>query len=102
MYAQFDIRFRSSTCKGQLCSSLAVAVQTFYSQSFCSGPAFSVFRYPVQGECLRAMNGTQDLVASGDDANISLYDYGGSDNCQPGPGTRVRSYSITNLLCYPL
>lgn len=102
MYAQFDIRFRSNTCKGQLCSELAIAVQTFYNQAFCSGPAYSIFRYPVQGECLRAINGTQDLVAAGDDVNISLNDYGGSDNCKGGPGIRTRTYSITNEFCYPL
>lgn len=102
MYAQFDIRFRSSTCKGQLCSSLAIAVQTFYTQSFCSGPAHSVFRYPVQGECLRATNGTQDLRASSDDSNITLKDYRGGDDCKASPGIRVRTYSINNRNCYPL
>lgn len=102
MYAQFDIRFRSSTCKGPKCSKLAIAVQTFYNQASCTGPAYSIFRYPVQGECLRAFNGTQDLVASGDDRNISLTDYGGSDTCKFESGVRLRTYSITNENCYPL
>jgi len=103
MYAQFDIRFRSNTCQGQLCSNLAIAVQTFYTQSFCAGPAFAIFRFPVQGECLRAMNGTQDLTASGDDSNISLVDYGGGDDCNGArAGVRERRYSITNQYCYPL
>lgn len=102
MFAQFDIRFRSSTCKGAKCSSLAVAVQTFFTQAFCAGPAFSIFRYPVQGECLRAKNGTQDLSVNGDDTNISLVDYGGSDECKATPGVRQRTYEITNQYCYPL
>lgn len=101
-WARFDIRFRSNTCKGQLCSNLAIAVQTFYSAAFCAGPAHSIFRYPVQGECMRAFNGTQDLTAGGGDANISLMDYGGSDNCKAGRGIRFRTYSITNRFCYPL
>jgi len=102
MYAQFDIRFRSNTCKGQLCSRLAVAVQTFYTASFCTGPAYAIFRFPVQSECLRAMNGTQDLTASGDDSNISLVDYSGGDDCMAKRDVRVRTYSITNQYCYPL
>jgi len=102
MYAQFDIRFRSNTCKGQLCSNLAIAVQTFYSASFCAGPAHSIFRYPVQGECLRGSNGTQDLRASGDDSNISLSDYSGSDDCKVRRDTRLKLYSIANKKCYPL
>lgn len=102
MYAQFDIRFRSNTCKGQLCSNLAIAVQTFYTAAFCAGPAFSIFRYPVQNECMRAFNGTQGLFASGGDTNISLSDYSGSDNCKIDRGVRLRTYSITNDYCYPL
>lgn len=106
MYAQFDIRFRSNTCKGQLCSNLAIAVQTFYTAAFCAGPAFSIFRYPVQNECLRAFNGTQGLLASGGDSNISLSDYSGSDDCKiTGPqnkGVRLRTYFIINDFCYPL
>lgn len=101
-FAQFDIRFRSSTCKGSMCSTLAIAVQTFYRQAACTGPAFSMFRYPVQGECLRTGNGTQDLTASGDDRNISLMDYGGSDDCTPVVGGRFRTYQILNQNCYPL
>jgi len=102
MYAQFDIRFRSNTCKGQLCSNLAIAVQTFYTAAFCAGPAFSIFRYPVQNECMRAFNGTQGLYASGGDSNISLSDYSGSDDCKISKGVRLRTYSITNDFCYPL
>jgi len=102
MYAQFDIRFRSNTCQGQLCSSLAVAVQTFYSAASCTGVTHSVFRFPVQGECLRAGNGTQDLIASGDDSNISLHDYAGGDECKVATDVRLRTYSITNQFCYPL
>lgn len=102
MYAQFDIRFRSNTCQGALCSNLAVAVQTFYSAAFCQGPAYEVFRFPVQGECLRAMNGTQDLTASGDDSNLTLNDYGGGDECSRGQDISFRTYSITNQYCYPL
>lgn len=102
MYAQFDIRFRSNTCKGQLCSNLAIAVQTFYTAAFCQGPAFSIFRYPVQNECMRAFNGTQGLFASGGDSNISLSDYSGSDDCKTSKGVRLRTYSITNDFCYPL
>jgi hypothetical protein len=102
LYARFDIRFRSSTCKGQLCSNLAIAVQTFYNEAKCVGPAYAVFRYPVQGECLRAMNGTQVLQASADDGNISLIDWGGSDDCLAAEGGRMKSYSIKNNLCYPL
>lgn len=102
MYAQFDIRFRSNTCKGQLCSNLAIAVQTFYSQASCLGPAFSMFRYPVQNECMRAFNGTQGLLASGGDSNISLSDYSGSDDCKISKGVRLRTYSITNNYCYTL
>jgi len=102
-YAQFDIRFRSNTCKGQLCSNLAIAVQTFYSASFCAGPAYSIFRYPVQGECLRAMNGTQNLLASSDDSNITLKDFGGSDKCDTkARDVRLQMFSITNKQCYPL
>jgi len=100
MYAQFDIRFRSNTCKGQLCSNLAVAVQTFYTAGSCTGPAYSNFRFPVQGECLRAMNGTQHLL--GNDSYISLVDYAGGDDCTASKGVRVRTYSITNQYCYPL
>lgn len=102
MYAQFDIRFRSNTCQGDMCSNLAIAVQTFYKQYGCSGPAHAIFRFPVQGECLRAMNGTQKLLASGDDSNISLVDYSGGDDCNPGRDIRVRDYSINNQYCYPL
>merc|ERR1711908_55798 len=53
MYARFEIRFRSSTCKGALCSQLPIAVQTFFTEGGCSGPAHSVFRYPVSRECLQ-------------------------------------------------
>jgi len=105
MYAQFDIRFRSNTCKGPKCSQLSIAVQTFYSQSSCAGPAYSMFRYPVQGECMRAFNGTQDLVASSDGGNISLTAYSGEvngDKCKSGTGTRTRKYAIENTKCYPL
>lgn len=102
MYAQFDVRFRSNTCQGQLCSTLAVAVQTFYQRAGCAGPAHSVFRFPVQGECLRAQNGTQDLMASGDDSTISLHDYGGGDDCTTSSSVTLRTYSITNQFCYPL
>lgn len=102
MFAQFDIRFRSSTCVGAMCSNLAVAVQTFYSQAFCTGPAYQIFRFPVQGECLRAMNGTQDLTASSDGGNISLVDYAGGDDCSAKQDVRIRTYSITNTYCYPL
>lgn len=102
MYAQFDIRFRSNTCKGPKCSKLSIAVQTFYMQAACAGPTFSIFRYPVQSECLRAFNGTQDLYASTDGGNITLTDYSGSYNCKRVEGGRVRTYSIMNAMCYPL
>lgn len=102
LYAQFDIRFRSNVCKGSMCSNLAIAVQTFYTQASCNGMASAIFRYPVQGECLRANNGTQALIVSSDDSNISLSDYGGSDDCKVGNDVRLRTYSITNRNCYPL
>jgi len=102
MYAQFDIHRRSNTCMGPQCSNLAVAVQTFYTAASCTGPAHMIFRFPVQGECLRAINGTQDLMASGDDSNISLIDYGGGDDCTVTKDVRIRTYSITNQFCYPL
>lgn len=102
MYAQFDIRFRSNTCKGQLCSTIAIAVQTFYTQALCNGMAYAIFRYPVQGECLRSHNGTQELMASQNDDNLTLSDYSGSYNCKSGPDVRTRTYSITNKNCYPL
>jgi len=102
MYAQFDVRFRSNTCQGQLCSTLAVAVQTFYTLNSCTGPAHSVFRFPVQGECLRAGNGTQDLISNISTGDISLHDYGGGDDCTVTEGVRLKTYSITNSFCYPL
>lgn len=108
MYAQFDIRFRSNTCKGQMCSTMAIAIQTFFKQAGCVGMPFAIFRYPVQGECLRANNGTQDLTASADDSNLTLVDYAGSDDCKRCTATtencdvRVRDYFITNQNCYPL
>lgn len=102
MYAQFDIRFRSNTCKGAMCSTLATAVQTFYSAAACAGPAFATFRYPIQNECLRASNGTQDFTVASDDRNITLTDYGGGDECKAQEGVRVRTYDITNRYCYPL
>lgn len=102
MYAQFTIRFRSNTCQGSQCSTLGIAVQTFYNGAGCAGSAYSIFRYPVQGECLRASNGTQDLTASSDESNLTLVDYSGSTNCEPAEGGRQRTYSITNKYCYPL
>jgi len=101
LYAQFNLRFRSNTCQGESCSTLAITIQTFYNGAGCSGPEYAVFRYPVQGECLRATNGTQEITTSGDDSNITLNDYIGSDNCEP-PWTRNRLYSIVNQYCYPL
>lgn len=101
LYAQFDLRFRSNTCQGSKCSNLAITIQTFYSAASCTGPAYAVFRYPVQGECLRAKNGTQDIMTSVDDRNITLNDYIGSDDCAE-PIYRRRTYAIVNQYCYPL
>jgi hypothetical protein len=103
MYAQFDIRLRSNTCQGTLCSNLAVAMQTFYDGAGCAGVTYATFKYPLQGECMRANNGTQDLVTSGDDANITLIDYVGSDTCgRTDTASTQKTYSILNKYCYPL
>lgn len=101
MYARFDTRFRSNTCEGEMCSNLKIAVQTFFSQAECTGPAHSIFRYPVgHGDCMRAFNGTQTLIERG--GNVTLTDYSGSDECKAQTGARVRTYSIRASFCYPL
>lgn len=102
MYAQFDIRFRSNTCKGALCSHLGIAIQTFYNEATCNGMAFAIFRYPIQGECLRAYNGTQALSTGGGDHNLTLFDYNGGDDCTQGADVKTKTYSIISSNCYPL
>jgi len=103
MYATFDIQMRSATCEGSKCSTLSVAVQTFYNAASCTGSEYASFKYPVQGECMRAMNGTQTILASPDDSNITLSDYVNNDVCGRSGSVGIRrTYFIKNALCYPL
>jgi hypothetical protein len=98
-FAVLSLRFRSTTCSGESCSRIAVAVQSFFSAASCQGLPYQIYTYPVQRECMRWYNGTQTFTVDPSNSNISQIDYIGSDACSGG---LTRAYTITNGECYSL
>lgn len=94
-------RYRSNTCVGDSCSRLSIAYQTFYAKPKCEDMMYA-FRYPLQNECLRWSNGTQQLKVDAEYTNITQVDYLGMDTCADEGGFLTRTYQITNNECMEL
>jgi hypothetical protein len=99
-WGQLSLRFRSSTCVGDMCSRLAVTIQHFYRTKDCADLPYKMFRYPVPG-CMRANNGTTDFLLSNDPraTNITMTEYAINDKCD---GELIKRYTMTSGWCYPL
>jgi hypothetical protein len=102
-WGKIELRYRSSSCIGDICSRLAVAVQTFYAKPNCIGLPMQTFYYPAQKECLRWFNGTQTFLFSSDKSgtNISQRDYEGENANRCNSGVR-KTYTMLGGHCYPL
>jgi hypothetical protein len=94
--AKLSVRPRSTTCT-EGCSELSMAVQTFYENSACTGREAFANAFPVQNECLRFFNGTQQFTA--DSSNVYQKDYPANDDCT---GDEVDSYAMAVGQCMPM
>merc|ERR1712137_1141833 len=95
------IRYRSLACFGGAaeCSDLVLGTQKFFDLADCKGPANPTFTFPMQGECMRATNGTQKFSVDASGYNISQKTYEGDDACNGGI---QRNYATQNGRCWPL
>jgi len=102
-WGKIGLRYRSESCEGDLCSRLAVIVQTFYSRPWCQGMPMMIYYYPAQKECLRWYNGTQNFLfkIDQDGTNITQTDYEGQDANKCDTGVR-KTYSLTGDRCFQL
>lgn len=78
--AKASVRLRSEVCTED-CSTLSLAIQTFYRGDGCTGLELYAYSWPVQSECLRYWNGTQQFVANAGATTITQMDYPGDDFC---------------------
>lgn len=99
LYGIMSMVYRSPTCSN-FCSTINVAVQTFWSMAQCKGTVYQVNTFPLQSECLRVNNGTQLFSISNGYTNITQVTFPGDRQCTSGAVTK--SYSMTNGYCYPL
>jgi len=100
-WARLTLSLRSSTCTSD-CSSLRVAVQTFYTSTDCSGLPYTIFKKPLRRECMRMTNGTQNFSATLSGVRITQTDYAGIDNCGARGGTDPIKYDIEARKCYSI
>jgi len=73
-------RLRSEVCTED-CSTLSLAIQTFYEGDGCTGVEKWANSWPVQSECLRFWNGTQKFEANAGATTITQSDFPGDDFC---------------------
>eukprot|EP00927_Polykrikos_kofoidii_P071767 TRINITY_DN67993_c0_g1_i1.p1 TRINITY_DN67993_c0_g1~~TRINITY_DN67993_c0_g1_i1.p1 ORF type:complete len:348 (-),score=44.32 TRINITY_DN67993_c0_g1_i1:30-1010(-) len=102
-WAMTSLRFRSTTCVGDTCSRLAVAVQTFYKEAECAGMSYATYKYPAPG-CIRWANGTQLFSFAVPDGgvgieNITQTDFMVNDVCA---GDLKKTYTMPSGHCFGL
>jgi len=100
------IRLRATTCEGSDCSRLAVTEQRFFSEENCQGLPYQIYTYPIQKECLRWYDGTQEFSVDPGNTRITQIDYVGFDKCDGPPygpnQATTKRYIMENGQCYPL
>ncbi|CAD7941788.1 unnamed protein product [Amoebophrya sp. A120] len=93
---------RAGGCsEGEACSTLKMARQLFYPTSTCAGNPTVTYKYPIQKECLRYSNGTQNFSSDAGYVNITERDYEGSSSVEGCQGP-TRTYQMEMNKCYSL